>query len=116
MSKRTPGLYRRPKAGRQEWHIGKWIRHHGRLCESTGTDDEEEAKRYMEQRAREIREALVYGVGRKRMFRGGATEYLTEDAHKASKWRAGPIRSTGTSSNCCSRNWRRICKEWPCST
>ena len=84
MSKRTPGLYRRPKAGRQEWHIDKWIRHHGRLCESTGTDDEEEAKRYMEQRIREIREALVYGVRRKRTFREAATKYLTDYAHKPS--------------------------------
>ena len=88
MSKRTPGLYRRPKAGRQEWHIDKWIRHHGRLCESTGTDDEEEAKRYMEQRIREIREAIVYGVRRKRMFREAATRYLTEYAHKPSIGRA----------------------------
>ncbi len=31
MSKRTPGLYRRHKAGRHEWHIDKWIKHHGRL-------------------------------------------------------------------------------------
>jgi len=84
MSKRTPGLYRRPKAGGREWHIDKWIRHHGRLCESTGTDDEEEAKRYMEQRIREIREALVYGVRRKRTFREAATKYLTDYAHKPS--------------------------------
>ena len=88
MSKRTPGLYRRPKAGRQEWHIDKWIKHYGRLCESTGTDDEEEAKRYMEQRIREIREAIVYGVRRKRTFREAATKYLTEYAHKPSIGRA----------------------------
>ena len=84
MSKRTPGLYRRLKAGRREWHIDKWIKRHGRLCESTGTDDEEEAKRYMEKRIREIREAVVYGVRRKRTFREAATKYLTEYAHKPS--------------------------------
>jgi integrase len=84
MSKRTPGLYRRPKAGRQEWHIDKWIKHHGRLCESTGTDDEEEAQRYLEKRVREIREAVVFGVRRKRTFREAATRYLTDYAHKPS--------------------------------
>jgi integrase len=84
MSKRTPGLYRRPKAGRQEWHIDKWINHHGRLCESTGTDDEEEAQRYLEKRVREIREAVVFGVRRKRTFREAATKYLTDYAHKPS--------------------------------
>jgi integrase len=84
MSKRTPGLYRRPKAGRQEWHIDKWITHHGRLCESTGTDDEEEAQRYLEKRVREIREALVFGVRRKRTFREAATKYLMDYAHKPS--------------------------------
>ena len=84
MSKRTPGLYRRPKAGRQEWHIDKWIKHHGRLCESTGTDDEEEAKRYLEKRVREIREAVVFGVRRKRTFREAATKYLRDYSHKPS--------------------------------
>ena len=84
MSKRTPGLYRRPKAGRQEWHIDKWLKHHGRLCESTGTDDEEEAQRYLEKRVREIREAVVFGVRRKRTFREAATKYLTDYAHKPS--------------------------------
>jgi len=84
MSKRTPGLYRRPKTGRQEWHIDKWIKRYGRLCESTGTDDEEEAKRYMENRIREIREAVVYGVRRKRTFREAATKYLTDYGHKPS--------------------------------
>ena len=84
MSKRTPGLYRRLKAGRREWHSDKWIKRHGRLCESTGTDDEEEAKRYMEKRIRETREAVVYGVRRTRTFREAATKYLTEYAHKPS--------------------------------
>jgi hypothetical protein len=84
MSKRTPGLYRRPKSGRQEWHIDKWIKHHGRLCESTGTDDEEEAKRYLEKRVREIREAVVFGVRRKRTFREAATKYLRDFSHKPS--------------------------------
>jgi hypothetical protein len=84
MSKRTPGLYRRPRAGRREWHIDKWIKRHGRLGESTGTDDEEEAKRYMEQPIGEIREAIVYCVRRKRTFREAATKYLTDYAHKPS--------------------------------
>jgi integrase len=54
------------------------------LCESTGTDDEEEAQRYLEKRVREIREAVVFGVRRKRTFRKAATKYLTDYAHKPS--------------------------------
>jgi integrase len=42
----------------------------------------------MEQRIREIREAIVYGVRRKRTFREAATKYLTEHAHKPSIGRA----------------------------
>jgi integrase len=38
----------------------------------------------MEQRTREIREALVYGVRRKGTFREAATKYLTDYAHKPS--------------------------------
>lgn len=89
MSKRTPGLYRRRKAdGRHEWHIDKWIKHHGRLCESTGTDDEQEAQRYLAKRVKEIREASIYGVRPRRRFREAATKYLTDFAHKRSIGRA----------------------------
>jgi hypothetical protein len=77
MSKRTPGLYKRPRAGgRHEWHIDKCIRGYGRICESTGTDDEEEANRYLEHRIKEIRNAVTYGVRPKRTFRQAATKYL----------------------------------------
>ena len=37
------------------------------------TDDEEEAKRYLEEQVQEIREAVVFGVRRKRTFRETAT-------------------------------------------
>ncbi len=79
MSKRKPGLYRRANVtGGYEWHIDKCIRKFGRLCESTGTDDAEEAERYLEQRVREIREAAIFGVRPRRKFREAATKYLTD--------------------------------------
>lgn len=89
MSKRKPGLYKRARTnGGHEWHIDKWIRNHGRLCESTGTDDEEEAGRYLEKRIAEIREATVYGVRQRRKFREAATRFLVEFAHLRSIGRA----------------------------
>ena len=44
-----------------EWHIDKRIKRFGRLCESTGTSDEEEAARYLARRIDEIRQATIYG-------------------------------------------------------
>jgi integrase len=83
MSKRTPGLYRRSRSGgRHEWHIDKCIKGYGRICESTGTDDEEEAKRYLENRIKEIRNAVTYGVRPRRTFRQAATKYLETYSHK----------------------------------
>src|SRR5579864_6723573 len=83
MSKHVPGLIKRPKAGGGfEWHIDKRIKDYGRLCESTGTDDAEEAARYLAKRIEEIRNAKTFGVRPRRLFRQAATKYLEDFSHK----------------------------------
>jgi integrase len=77
---RSPGLRRRGRI----WHIEKQVRGVGRICESTGTIDLEEAQRYLAKRMEDIRQATVYGVRPKRSFREAATKYLLEHQHKAS--------------------------------
>ena len=86
MSKRgIPGLKKRFRTtGAFEWHIDKRIKGFGRLCESTGTSDEEEAARYLARRIEEIRQAAIYGTRPRRKFREAATRYLTEFAWKRS--------------------------------
>lgn len=86
MSKRgIPGLKKRFRTtGAFEWHIDKRIKGFGRLCESTGTSDEEEAARYLARRVEEIRQAAIYGTRPRRKFREAATRYLTEFAWKRS--------------------------------
>jgi integrase len=76
----SPGLY--PRDG--VWHIDKWIKGYGRLCESTGTGEQEEAERYLRLKLTEIREAAVYGVRPKRLFREAATRYLLDNQHMPS--------------------------------
>ena len=77
---RSPGLRRRGRI----WHIEKQVRGVGRICESTGTIELEEAQRYLAKRMEDIRQATVYGVRPKRSFREAATKYLLEHQHKAS--------------------------------
>ncbi len=77
--KRTPGLYKRGDV----WHIDKQVIGR-RLCESTGSDSLEEAEKYLAKRINEIRQASVYGIRPKRIFREAATKYLSENLHKAS--------------------------------
>ncbi len=77
--KRTPGLYKR----KGHWHIDKKI-FGRRLCESTGTGKLEEAERYLARRLEEVRQANVYGVRPKRMFKEAATKFLMENQHKHS--------------------------------
>ena len=86
MSKRrTAGLRKRfREGGAFEWHIDKRIKRFGRLCESTGTSDEEEAARYLARRVEEIRQATIYGTRPRRKFRQAATRYLTDFAWKRS--------------------------------
>jgi len=72
MSKHVPGLIKRPKAGGGfEWHIDKRIKDYGRLCESTGTDDAEEAARYLAKRIDEIRNAKTLGPASEIVQAGG---------------------------------------------
>ena len=60
MSKRIPGLYKRGQQG--IWHIDKSVKGFGRIQESTGTSDLQEAGRYLTHRLEAIRKASVYGI------------------------------------------------------
>jgi integrase len=77
---KVPGLRKRGRI----WHIDKQIRGYGSLCESTGSNDLEEAQRYLAKRYEEIRQASVYGIRPTRTFREAATKYLLEHQSKAS--------------------------------
>ena len=66
------------------WHIQKRIKGYGRLCESTGTRDYEEAERYLIFRINELRNASLYGVRPVRIFREAATKYLLENRNMPS--------------------------------
>ena len=80
MSRRgIPGLKKRYRTdGTFEWHIDKRIKRYGRLCEGTGTSDQEEAARYLARRVEEIRQAAIYGTRPRRKFREAATRYLND--------------------------------------
>ncbi len=65
------------------WHIDKKVNGR-RLCESTGTSNFEEAERYLVRRLETIRQATVYGVRPKRIFRDAAIKFLMENQHKKS--------------------------------
>jgi len=77
--KRMPGLVKR----NDTWHINKVV-DRVRICESTGTNRLEEAERYLTRRLETIRQAKVYGVRPKRIFREAATKFLLEHQHKRS--------------------------------
>jgi len=47
--------------GSHVWYIDKRVKRYGRLCEGTGTDNREEAERYLLHRLHELREVLIYG-------------------------------------------------------
>jgi len=66
------------------WHIDKLVKGYGRLCESCGTDDREEAERYLIHRLETIRQELIYGIRPKRIWREAATKYLQEHQHMPS--------------------------------
>ena len=84
MSKRRmPGLTQKKLGdGRIEWYIDKRIKGYGRLCESTGTSESEEAEAILVKRVAEIRRAVVFGERPRRVFRDAATRFLTENEHK----------------------------------
>jgi integrase len=77
-------LKRRREDGSYVWHIDKRVRRYGRLCESTGTADREEAERYLAHRLRELREIRIYGERPERTFRDAIQKYLDEYSEKKS--------------------------------
>lgn len=77
--KKTPGLVKRGGI----WHIDKKVGK-VRVCESTGTSRLEEAEKYLARRLETVRQATVYGVRQKRLFRRAATKFLLENQHKRS--------------------------------
>ncbi len=77
--KKIPGLQLRNGI----WVIDKKI-FGRRICQSTGTSSFDEAEKFLIHRVEELREAIVYGVRPKRLFREAATKYLIENQHKAS--------------------------------
>lgn len=78
--KRTPGLTKRGDI----WHVDKQVKGYGRIRESCGTTDLEEAERYLTHRLEEVRLALVYGIRPTRTFEQAAVKYLEENQHKRS--------------------------------
>src|SRR5690349_7054116 len=71
------------------WHIQKQIRGYGRLHESTGSTDLEEAERYLAHRLEQIRRTVIYGERPQVTFRPAAERYMHEHAHLKSLERAG---------------------------
>ncbi|HWM29702.1 MAG TPA: site-specific integrase [Woeseiaceae bacterium] len=78
--KKSPGLYKRGRI----WWIDKKIKGYGRVAESCGTCDLEEAERYLAHRLNEIRRATVYGIRPTRTFQQAAIKYLHDYQHKKS--------------------------------
>jgi len=79
------GLFKRYHVdGSYIWYIDKRVKRYGRLCESTGTADREEAERYLLQRLRELREIRIYGERPKRTFQDAVKKYLADHAQKKS--------------------------------
>src|SRR5882672_4517975 len=84
MSRAIRGLYKRFTAsGDCTWYIDKYIKRVGRLCESTGTADRDEAERYLLHRIRELRDIAIYGVRPRRKFHEAAAKYLNDFALKS---------------------------------
>ena len=77
--KRVPGLIMRAGI----WHIDKRILGR-RICQSTGTDQLEEAERYLARVMEETRQAQVYGVRPTRTFEQAAAKFVLENQHKRS--------------------------------
>lgn len=74
--KRTPGLIKRGNY----WHIDKQL-FGTRIQESTGSEILAEAERYLAKRVEEIRQAAVFGVRPKRLFKEAASRYVKENQH-----------------------------------
>jgi integrase len=78
--KKTSGLVKRGEF----WHIDKVIKGR-RICQSTGTSKLEEAEEYLAHLTEEYRQANIYGVRPKRIFREAATKYLLESEKSSLK-------------------------------
>ncbi|MCD6056458.1 MAG: site-specific recombinase phage integrase family [Gammaproteobacteria bacterium] len=77
--KKIPGFTKRYSL----WHINKVI-DGVRISGSTGTTRLEETEKYLVHRLESIRQAKVYGIRTKRIFREVATKFLLEHRHKKS--------------------------------
>ena len=77
--KQVPGLIMRAGI----WHIDKRILGR-RICQSTGTDQLEEAEQYLARVMEETRQAQVYGVRPTRTFEQAAAKFVLENQHKRS--------------------------------
>ena len=75
--KRTPGLICRQGV----WHVDKEV-FGRRICESTGTGEIAEAERHLTKRLEEVRQATVYGVRPRRIFREAEIKYLNTHLSK----------------------------------
>jgi len=75
---------RYPRHAGYVWYIDKRVKRYGRLCESTGTSNREEAERYLMHRLCELREIRVYGQRPQHTFRDATQKYLAEYAGKKS--------------------------------
>ena len=77
--KKTPGLVKRSGL----WHIDKRI-NEWRVCQSTGSNQLEEAERFLARLTEQARQASVYGVRPKRTFEEAAAKFVLENQHKRS--------------------------------
>lgn len=77
--KRSPGLRKRGGI----WHIEKQILNH-KIHESTGASGLAAAEVILARRIEEIRQAKIFGVRPRRMFREAAAKVLEENLHLAS--------------------------------
>jgi integrase len=80
--KRTPGLFLRGEV----WHIDKRTKYapEGRLRESTGETELEEAEAYLARHLAELKDAAVHGKRISHSFEEAAVRFITEYSHLAS--------------------------------
>jgi integrase len=78
-TKKIPGL---KKIG-DIWHIDKRVDGR-RICESTGSGSFKEAEKYLIKRLEDMRQAMIYGVRPRRIFREAALKFVQENQHKRS--------------------------------
>lgn len=77
MGRKNPGLVKRGNV----WHIDKKV-YGQRICESTGTDNLQEAKEILAHRLDELRNVKHFGICPDKTFREAATKYLMTNQHK----------------------------------